>query len=70
MKMLFSEECYQKMCEKASIRRRIFTPDSVLWRQCIRKLEHDQRQLLQLRYQDNVPVKEISRRSAFSAAGL
>ncbi len=60
MKMLFSEECYQTMCDKASESSADFHARLNALEQCIRKLEHDQRQLLQLRYQDNVPVKEIS----------
>ncbi|MGH2270919.1 sigma-70 family RNA polymerase sigma factor [Anaerohalosphaeraceae bacterium U12dextr] len=60
MKMLFSEECYQKMVEKACESSSDFHARLNALEQCIRKLELNQRQLLQLRYQDNVPVKEIS----------
>jgi RNA polymerase sigma-70 factor (ECF subfamily) len=60
MKMLFSEDCYQQLYEAASDSSADFQARLSALDHCIGTLEDEQRHLLQLRYQNNVPVKEIS----------
>lgn len=60
MKMLFSEERYLELYEAASDSSGDFHARLSALDHCIGKLENEQRHLLHMRYQNNVPVKEIS----------